>query len=150
MFLVIGIMYTMEVMGNCIAGPIEYANCEDLEAGLGERLRSVYANVGERALPRILALARKAVHVSYRTCRSWLQKYGPGAAKKRTAPTVLKRPASRVLKRPAAENSAGASSSSSAASALVNIAGTKALEETIGDRYRKEVSDYGLGLGFSL
>ena len=117
-------------------GPLQYANAEELEAGLGERLRDVYAGLSDWALQSVLGLVRKAVEVSRKTCCTWLQMYGLG--------TVKKRPASKVLKRPAAKRS---SSLSSAPSALVRIAGKQALEETFGDQYRREVSDHGLGLG---
>ena len=117
-------------------GPLRYANAEALEAGLGDRLRDVYAGLKDVALQTALGAARKVVEVSYRTCRSRCEKCGPR--------TVKKRPASNVLKRPAAKRS---SSSSSAPSSLVRIVGTQALEETVGDRCRREVSDHVLGLG---
>ena len=127
-------------MRNCILGAIEYANAEELEAGFGDRLRSVYADVSALSLPRILGLARKAAHVTEKTCRTWWQKSGPGAVKKR--------PASQCMKRPASKRSAGsAASSSSAPPVLESITSLKALEELCGDRYRTEISDHGLGLG---
>ena len=107
-----------------------------LEAGLGERLRDVHAGLKDMALQIVLGAAGKMVEVSCQTCRTRCKKYGLG--------TAQKRPASKVLKRPAAESS---SFSSSAPSALVRIVGAQALEETVGNRYRREVSDYGLGLG---
>ena len=117
-------------------GPLQYANAEELEAGLGDRVRDACAGLADWVLQAALGAARKAVEVSRQTCRTLFEKYGPG--------TVKKRPASKVLKRPAAKRS---SSSSSAPSSLVRIVGTQVLEETVGDRYRREVSDHGLGLG---
>ena len=127
-------------MRNCIVGAIEYANAEELEAGFGDRLRSVYADVSAISLPRVLGLARKAVHVTEKTCRTWWQKYGPAAVKKR--------PASQCMKCPASKRSVGSvASSSSAPPVLESITSLKALEELCGDRYRTEISDHGLGLG---
>ena len=94
-------------------GPLQFANAEELEAGLGDRLRDVYAGLHDGALQTVLGAARKAVEVSHRTCRTWLENFGPG--------TVKKRPASKVLKRPAAKRSS--SSSSSAPSSLVRVVG---------------------------
>ena len=117
-------------------GPLRYANAEALEAGLGDRLRDVCAGLSDSVLETVLGTARQAVEVSRQTCCTWLEKCGPGSVKKR--------PASKVLKPPAAKRS---SSSSSAPSSLVRVVGTQALEETVGDRCRREVSDHGLGLG---
>ena len=49
-------------------GPLQYANAEEVEAGLGERLRDVYAGLNNWALQSVLGLAREAVEVSRRTC----------------------------------------------------------------------------------
>ena len=117
-------------------GPLQHANAEVLEAGLGDLLRDAYAGLNYKGLQTALGAARKAVEVTRKSCRTWCEKNGLGTAKKR--------PASKVLKRPAAKRS---SSSSSAPSSLVRIVGTQVLEETVGDRHRREVSDHGLGLG---
>ena len=73
-------------------GPLQYANAEGLEAGFGERLRDVYGGLNHCELQFVLGLARKAVEVSRKTCRTWFQNYGLGSIKKRRASKVLKRP----------------------------------------------------------
>ena len=96
-----------------------------LEDDMGDDLRRDYAGLGYQALQTALGKRRKIIQVSASVCRRWVQQYSAAA--------------------PQAAAAAGAASSSGIVTQLI---GAKEVEEVVGVRYRKEVTDLGLGLGY--
>ena len=100
-----------------------YHTAAALEEAMGDDLRRDYAGLAYKALRNALGKRRKVVDVSTDVCRAWVRQYSAAAPE------------------PAA--AAGAASSSGIVTKLV---GAKAVEEVVGARYRKEVTDLGLGV----
>lgn len=147
------------------SGPLRYDTAEGLEAGLGAELRQQYPGFQYRRLQTVLGQRIKAVLVSERTCRTWVQHFGAPAPRmplKRPAGSVFRRPAA-AAKRPRVSASGSADAAppvtpakrprvSASASAdkepLVSatvLADAAALERECGPRYRREHCDLGLG-----
>ena len=156
------------------SGPTKYETGDALEEGMGEHMRSVYPGFLRKLLRHALSMRRKAVLVSERVCRTWIERYAQKASTSSASSSVLKRPAgaqvstsvwkrpagaqvSTVLKRPASaaglpmpvSKRTAASSSSSSGIERVKLEGVTELETACGQRYRQEVSDLGLGLQWS-
>ena len=84
---------------------------------------------------------------------TWIEQYRPEVVLRKRPAAAMKRPAA-AIKRPAvaqivSDGAAAASSSSTRTStASVSIEGAAAIEAACGERYRREVSDLGLGLKY--
>ena len=153
------------------SGPLEYETTEALENAQGDHLRSVYPGLSGRLLRTALHMRRKVILVSKTVCREWVAKYASKVLSPPASSSVLKRPgavSSFVLKRPAAVKSsmvlkrpaaavdastpplakryAASPSSASSVSQLVKIEGATRVEAEIGQRYRQQLSDLGLGV----
>lgn len=130
-------------------GPLRYASASELEAAMGEELRTVYSEFAGNQY-KLLALAlqqrRKSVEVSHQCLRTWWDQYASprSTSAASSSASLKKRPAAAaalsvpVAKRPAA--------AVVAEPVLVEVSDLDALEAACGDRYRLEVSDKGLGL----
>ena len=99
------------------SAPLAFVTADALEEGMGDELRAQYAGLTYRALFKALRQRRKAVEVSLRVCRTWLENY---AAVGEAPPGKRRRG---VAEAPAASSAA---SSSGIATKLV---GAKAVEE---------------------
>ena len=104
--------------------PQRYHTAAALEEAMGDELRRDYAGVGYRVLRVALGKRRKVVEVTAKVCQTWTARHAAPAPE------------------PAA--AAGAASSSRI---FTNLVGAKAAEDAVGARYRKEVTDIGLGTG---
>ena len=126
------------------SGPYHINTTEQLEESFGSELRSTYAGFKAKRIVSALGKRRKVVLVGLQVCRNWVEKFGqqPAAAGRMKRPAAA--PAGRMMKRPACASSAP-SAVSGASSAVQKIEGMLMLEETCGERYRREVSDLGLG-----
>ena len=146
------------------SGALRYATSKALEEAHGEELRTVYGELPYKALRTALGRRRKAVLVSLQVAQSWYEQYGAGqppptrVLKRPASAAVLKRPSSAVLKRPSSaaqefspssSDEASMASASSASTAgtteVIEVAGHQELEKACGFRYRREVTDLGLG-----
>ena len=101
---------------------------------MGDELRIQYAGLGDWALCTALGQRRKAVEVSRKVCRTWLEQYA----------TVAEPPAKKG-RRAIEPPEVSAAASSSGPQAGIKLLGAKAVEEACGPRYRREVTDLGLG-----
>ena len=158
------------------SGPLQYESAQALNDSMGDHMRSVYKDLTYRNVRMYLSMRRKAVLVSMQVARTWCAQYASASAAlsvvvRMAASRVLKRPAaaasSQVLKRPAAAGSAAvkkrpaaadweqsvsklqAASASSAAGqdrVRITLQNAEDLDKEVGQRYRKEVSDFGMGL----
>ena len=101
------------------SGPLHYDTAESLEEALGDELRQKYEDLSSRSLVSALSMRRKAVIVSRKAVRTWLELYRgqeaePSRVRKRPAGIAVarKRPASAAqlpeppMKRPAAVSAA--------------------------------------------
>ena len=97
--------------------------------------------VGSKCVPKWVPMWLEVMMVSEKVCRRWVAEYGSSCS---NASGVLKRPASvaGVLKQPVPKRSTSSSSTSSP----VLLSGACEVEATIGQRYRLQVSDLGLGV----
>ena len=100
-----------------------YLTVEDLEEAMGDDLRRDYAGLRYKKLKAALGKRRRVVEVSEDVCKRWIQKYSAAA--------------------PEPVAAAGAASSSRT---VRELAGARAVEEAVGARYRREVTDLGLGV----
>ena len=116
------------------AGPSRFDTTAALEEDMGDDLRRQYAGLGYKALCKALGQRRKSVQVSRQVCTSWLDQYAAAAE-------PLAKKGRRAIEPP--EVSAAASSSGPQAG--IKLLGAKAVEEACGPRYRREVTDLGLG-----
>ena len=98
-----------------------YHTAEDLEEAMGDDLRRDYSGLGYAALKSALGKRRKVVEVTPQVCRKWIQQYSAAAP----------------------EPVAGAGSPSRI---VLELAGAQAVDEAVGARYRREVTDLGLGV----
>ena len=57
------------------SAPLRFDTADALEEGMGDELRAQYAGLNYGALSTALRQRRKAVEVSHRVGRSWLEKY---------------------------------------------------------------------------
>lgn len=111
----------------------------ELEQAYGDILRDSYMGLGYRVLASALGKRRpKAVIVSERTCRTWLDN------EREKCSAAMRRPAA-VLKKPAA-SAYTETAERHAAPALQDLQGADVIEAAVGDRHRKEWSDLGLGI----
>ena len=98
-----------------------YLTREDLEEAMGDDLRRDYSGLGHYCLKKALGKRRKVVEVTPQVCRKWIQQYSAAAP----------------------EPVAGAGSPSRI---VLELAGAQAVDEAVGARYRREVTDLGLGV----
>ena len=103
--------------------PQRYHTAAALEEAMGDDLRRDYAGLAYKALHNALGKRRKVVDVSTKVCRVWIRQYSAAA--------------------PEPVAAAGAASSSRT---VRELAGARAVEEAVGARYRREVTDLGLGV----
>ena len=101
---------------------------------MGESLRSQYAGLGYKALCKALGQRRKVVMASEKVCRTWLDQYATAAE-----------PPAKKGRRAIEAPEVSAAASSSGPQAGIKLLGAKAVEEACGPRYRREVTDLGLG-----
>ena len=132
------------------SGPLRYDNAADLEAGLGAELRQQYPGMKYTKLHTVLGQRIKAVLVSQKTARTWVEVFGAPAPRMPARPLArcLRRPAAAGKGAPAAKRSRVSASASGAAGPPVSatvLADAEALERECGPRYRREHSDLGLG-----
>ena len=88
---------------------------------MGDDLRRDYAGLGYAALKSALGKRRKVVEVTVKVCQTWTRQYSAAAP----------------------EPVAGAGSPSRI---VLELAGAQAVDEAVGARYRREVTDLGLGV----
>ena len=101
---------------------------------MGESLRSQYAGLGYKALCKALGQRRKAVEASEQVCRTWVDQYAAAAE-----------PPAKKGRRDIEPPEVSAAASSSGPQARIKLLGAKAVEAACGPRYRREVTDLGLG-----
>ena len=101
---------------------------------MGDNLRSQYAGLGWKALRKALGQRRKVVEASEQVCKTWLDQYAAAAE-----------PPAKKGRRAIEAPEVSAAASSSGPQARIKLLGAKAVEEACGPRYRREVTDLGLG-----
>ena len=116
------------------SGPIRFQTAAALEEGMGESLRSQYAGLGYKALCKALGQRRKVVEASEKVCRTWVDQYAAAAE-----------PPAKKGRRDIEPPEVSAAASSSGPQARIKLLGAKAVEAACGPRYRREVTDLGLG-----
>ena len=57
------------------SGPLRYASAAALEEGMGDELRASYGGMAARAMLTALGRRRKAVLVTLKVCRTWIETY---------------------------------------------------------------------------
>ena len=120
------------------SGPLHIEDADALDVYLGEEIRREYAYFTDRGILAALMKRRQSVLLSRQVVTTWLQKYAPKRINyKRTAP-VWGTPGQPLAKRPAVSDP------------LVPLVGAAAVEAAVGERYRREVTDRGLGIRFSV
>jgi hypothetical protein len=122
------------------SGPLRYDSTVKLEECLGDHMRSVYGALKSCALGTALRQRIKSVEVSREILGQWIRQFRfPNPMN-----ICKKRPASMIQP---SVNLAVSSSSSSGDPAPIRVVidSSTVLEATCGVRYRKEVSDLGLG-----
>ena len=109
-----------------------------MEQYLGDDIRREYPYLKSWLLHGVLTRRRRPVLLDHRVVRTWLEKYAPRRI-------IEKRKAAVVW------GTAGDSSAKRAtvSGPLVPLSGASALEDACGERYRREVSDLGLGYRLS-
>ena len=132
------------------SGPLRISSAEELESLLGEDLRKYYGHLKDYALHTALQQRVKPVLLSRQVITTWIQRHRPEAVSRKRPAVALKRPAA-AMKRPAAAQSVSDDAPAEpprkrAATASVSIKGADGIEAACGERYRREVSDLGLGL----
>ena len=107
---------------------------------MGDEILRGHAYFNYWALHGVLMKRRQPVLLSsQKVARSWLEKYAPRRiTAKRTAPAVWGAAGEPLPKRPAV------------CAAVVELEGAAAVEDACGERYRREVTDKGLGNCFSI
>ena len=101
---------------------------------MGDELQSQYAGLGRQALCTALGQRRKVVEASEQVCWTWLDQYASAAE-----------PPAKQGRRAIETPEVSAAASSSGPQADIKLLGGKAVEEACGPRYRREVTDLGLG-----
>ena len=101
---------------------------------MGDEIRIQYAGLGYKALCKALGQRRKAVEASEQVCRTWVDQYAAAAE-----------PPAKKGRRAIEPPEVSAAASSSGPQARIKLLGAKAVEEACGPRYRREVTDLGLG-----
>ena len=103
---------------------------------MGDEIRRAHAGVGPRVLRIVFGKRRKAVLASVAVCWAWHNKYvgtDEAPAKKRRRGEPVPPPG------------VSAAASSSGQTPSIQLDGADAVEKACGSRYRKEVTDLGLG-----
>ena len=123
----------------------------ELEAAVGSDLRDAYAGMGYRAIRTALSRRMKAVVVSCKVVRNWQLQYASvQSVRRRPAALALKRPASvlpEATERPTGKRraaSSGAGPVSEVPASPTCLQGAKAVEEACGEKYRRDVFDFGI------
>ena len=116
------------------SGPLRFGTAAALEEGMGDEIRIQYAGLGYKALCKALGQRRKAVEASEQVCRTWVDQYAAAAE-----------PPAKKGRRAIEPPEVSAAASSSGPQARIKLLGAKAVEEACGPRYRREVTDLGLG-----
>ena len=132
------------------SGPLRISSADELESLLGEDLRTYYGDLKAWALHTALRQRVKPVLLDRQVIRTWIQQHRPEAVSRKRPAAAMKRPAA-AMKRPAAAQSVSDDAPAEpprkrAATASVSIKGADGIEAACGERYRREVSDLGLGL----
>ena len=117
------------------SGPLVLEDAESHEAYLGDEIRREYAYFTDRALHGALTRRRQSVLLGHRSVRTWLDKYGP-----KRITFKPRAPGEPAAKRPCV----------SADRTLVRLSGAASIEDTLGERYRREVADLGQGIRLSV
>ena len=133
------------------SGPLRISSVAQLESLLGEELRLYYGHLKYWSLHTALQQRIKPVLLDRSLVKTWVQQNMPSVSLKRPA-GVMKRPAV-SLKRPASTMSVSddvvmeplLKRPSFSCNSITSAAG---IEEACGERYRREVSDLGLGLQY--
>ena len=119
------------------AGPLHIGDAVELEQYLGDDIRREYPYYNSRALHTVLAKRRRAVLLSERVARTWLEKYAPRRiTSKRSGAIVWGTGGDPAAKRARVSGDAA------------TLSGAAEVEVACGDQYRREVSDLGLGERF--
>ena len=108
-----------------VGGATCIANAEELEEHMGAELRSRYPGMEYRALHTALSRRRLPVCIGLQVVRIWVQKYS-GSSSSSSVQHVLPEVGE--------------------ATVLLDIEGADELEAICGEKYRRDVSDYGIGL----
>ena len=108
-----------------VVGTTCIANAEELEEHMGAELRSRYQGMEYWALHTALSRRRLPVCMGLRVVRTWLQKYSVSSS------------SSSVQHVPPAAGEP---------TVLLDIDGVDELEALCGEKYRRDVSDFGIGL----
>ena len=117
------------------SGPKPIETADALEEYAGDEIRREYAYSNSRALHGVLMKRRPPVLFGHQVVRTWLETYAPRRiAAKRTAPAVWETAGEPLAKRPAV------------CAAMVELMGAAALEDACSERYRRAVTDEGLGI----
>ena len=120
------------------SGPLAIHSAVDLELYLGDDIRREYPYYRTWALHGALGRRRRPVLLSRQVAETWIEKYAPRRITyKRSGSTVWGTAGDPLAKR-------------SKVSDVEYLRGAGDIEETIGDRYRTEVCDIGLGERFFL
>ena len=119
------------------SGPLEIANAVELEQYLGDDIRREYPYFTYRALHGVLQRRRRPVLLSRQVVETWLDKYAPRR--------IIRKQSAAAVWGTAGEPPAKCAKVSAA---MVELVGATALEDACGERYRREVSDLGLGERF--
>ena len=119
------------------AGPLQIGNAVELEQYLGDDIRREYPYYHSWALHTVLAKRRRAVLLSERVARTWLEKYAPRRiTSKRSGATVWGTGCEPAAKRARVSGDAA------------TLSGAAEIEAACGDQYRREASDLGSGERF--
>ena len=118
------------------SGPMQIGTAVELEEYLGDDIRREYPYFKSRVLHGVLQRRKRPVLLDHQVVRTWLNKYAPRRIPcKRSGSTVWGTSGESPEKRAKVD-------------APVLVSGAAALEEACGERYRREVSDKGLGERF--
>ena len=116
------------------SGPLVFDTAAALDEGMGDELRRLYVGMTSWTLQKARNQRRKSVEVSRRVCETWLAQYAAAAE-----------PPAKKGRRDIEAPEVSAAASSSGPQARIKLLGAKAVEEACGPRYRREVTDLGLG-----
>ena len=133
------------------ADPKSIATVAELEAFLGDDLRSKYQGIPRRQLVQALSQRRCPVLVPDKVARGWLEQHGIPILKRpaQSVPAPCKRPAAAVFEGnapPGKRQRKDVSSEPLPGPSLTPIASAMELERACGMRYRREYTDLGLGM----
>ena len=119
------------------SGPLEIAIAVELGQYLGDDIHREYPYFNYWALHGVLQRRRRPVLRDKRVVRTWIEKYAPRR--------IIRKQSAAAVWGTAGEPSAKCAKVSCA---MVTVSGASGLEEACGERYRREVSDLGLGERF--